>query len=165
VDGAVNGMCDRGGIAALEEVAMALTILYGMDLGIRLDRLGELSRLVQRIARVPLQPYKPIVGKNLFVQTTDAHIVAELKGKWYSMNPFDPKFIGGRGKILFGPQALNGQGLQAKIESMGLSAGRKKAAGILAAMEKRLKKQKSISEKEAERMIRKEIASKKKGSA
>lgn len=86
VDTSVNGMCDRGGIAALEEVTMALTVLYGVDLGIRLDRLGEISRLVQTISGIPVQPYKAVVGENMFTQTTDAHIVAELKGKWYLMN-------------------------------------------------------------------------------
>ena len=62
------------------EVAMALTILYGMDLGIRLDRLTELSQLVQKISGIPSQPYKPIVGENIFVHNTDSHIVSEIKG-------------------------------------------------------------------------------------
>lgn len=161
VDTAVNGMCDRGGIAALEEVAMALTVLYGMDLGIRLDRLGEISRLVQKISGVPVQPYKAVVGENMFIQTTDAHIVAELKGKWYLMNSFDPSYIGGKGQILFGPQSLNGQGLRAKIESMGLSVTEPQLGELLLELENLLKIKKAIPEEEMEEIVRKKIRPKK----
>jgi len=153
VDVSVNGMCDRGGIAALEEVAMALTVMYGMDLGIQLNRLLELSRLVQRISGVQLQPYKPIVGENMFCQTTDAHIVAELKGKWHLMNSFEPALIGGKGRILFGPQSLNGQGLAAKIEAMGMQASPKQVQEILHDLEKLLEVQDSIPEEQVEEMI------------
>jgi isopropylmalate/homocitrate/citramalate synthase len=161
VDASVNGMCDRGGIAALEEVTMALTVLYGMDLGIRLDRLGEISRLVQQISGIPVQPYKAVVGENMFTQTTDAHIVAELKGKWSLMNSFDPSFIGGKGRILFGPQSLNGQGLQAKIEAMGFHATDELITDLLHDLENLLKTQKAIPEKEVEQMVRNKIAFKK----
>jgi isopropylmalate/homocitrate/citramalate synthase len=159
VDAAVNGMCDRSGIAALEEVAMALTILYGMDLGIRLDRLTELSRLVQKISDVPLQPYKPIVGENIFIQNTDSHIVSEIKGKWSIMNSFDPSFIGGKGKILFGPHSLSGQGLRAKIEAMGLKATEGQIVDLLRDMENLLKIQKAIPEEEVEQMVKKKLQS------
>jgi len=164
VDAAVNGMCDRSGIAALEEVAMALTVLYGVDLGIRLDRLAELSRLVQRISNVPLQPYKPIVGENTFIQTTDAHIVAELKGKWYLMNSFNPSLIGGKGRILFGPQSLNGQGLRAKVEAMGLKATEAQIGELLGDLENFLQAQRSIPEGEVEKMVKRKIQPGRKGS-
>lgn len=159
VDAAVNGMCDRGGITALEEVAMALTVLYGVDLGIRLERLGELSRLVQKISGVPVPPYKPIVGENMFIQNTDAHIVAELTGKWHIMNSFDPSYIGGKGTILFGPHSLSGQGLKAKIEAMGLGATEEQITDLLREMENILKIQKAIPEEEVEQIVKKKIES------
>jgi len=165
IDAAVNGMCDRSGIAALEEVAMALTILYGINLGIKLDGFARLSELVQKISGVRVQPYKPIVGENAFIQTTDAHIVAELKGKWFLMNSFDPSLMGGKGKILFGPQALNGQGLRAKIRAMGLEATERQIAELLGDLENLLKTQRSISEQEVERLVKMKIQPEKKGSS
>ena len=157
VDLAVNGMCDRSGIAALEEVAMALTVLYGMDLGIKLDRLTELSGLVRRIAGVPLQPWKPIVGENIFIQNTDSHIVAEMKGGSSIMNSFAPSMVGGRSNILFGPHTLSGQGLRVKIETMGLSATEEQIADLLREMEDLLKTQKAISEDEVAQLAKRKI--------
>jgi isopropylmalate/homocitrate/citramalate synthase len=159
VDTAVNGMSDRSGISAFEEMVMALTILYGMDLGIRLDRITELSRMVQKISGVSLQPYKPIVGETIFIQNTDSHIVSEIKGKWSIMNSFAPSSVGGKGKIVFGPHSLGGQGLRAKIEAMGLNATEGQIIDLLGDMENLLKIQKAINEEEVEQMVRKKIQS------
>jgi 2-isopropylmalate synthase len=160
VDVSVNGMCDRGGIAALEEVAMALTLLYGVDLGIKLERLAELSQLVQKISGVKVQPYKPIVGENMFIQTTDAHIAAGLKGKWYLTNTFDPSIIGRKDQILFGPQSLNDQGLRAKVKAMGIVLSDEIIRELLGDLESLLRVKRAISEEEVEEMIRAKIPAK-----
>lgn len=157
VDLTVHGMCDRSGMAALEEVAMALTILYGMDLGIKLDRLTELSALVLKIAGVPLQPWKPIVGENIFIQNTDSHIVSEMQGSWSIMNSFAPSVVGGKANILFGPHTLSGQALRAKIETMAVKVTEKQITSLLKEMENLLKTQKAISEVEVEQLIKREI--------
>jgi isopropylmalate/homocitrate/citramalate synthase len=62
----VSSLGERAGNAALEDVAMALRVLYDIDLGIRYDRLYELSRLVRKLARFEIPSNRPIVGDMLF---------------------------------------------------------------------------------------------------
>jgi isopropylmalate/homocitrate/citramalate synthase len=62
----VSSLGERAGNAALEDVAMALRVLYGIDLGIRYDKLYGLSQLVRRLARFEIPSNRPIVGDMLF---------------------------------------------------------------------------------------------------
>jgi len=62
----VSSLGERAGNAALEDVAMALRVLYDIDLGIRYDRLYELSRLVRKLAQFEIPSNRPIVGDMLF---------------------------------------------------------------------------------------------------
>jgi isopropylmalate/homocitrate/citramalate synthase len=62
----VSSLGERAGNAALEDVAMALRVLYGVDLGIRYEKLYALSRLVRKLARVEIPSNRPIVGDMLF---------------------------------------------------------------------------------------------------
>jgi isopropylmalate/homocitrate/citramalate synthase len=63
IDASVIGIGDRGGCVALEEAA-ALFEMYGVDTGIKLDRLYDLCLYVQQAYGVQLPPWKPIVGAN-----------------------------------------------------------------------------------------------------
>ncbi len=62
----VSSLGERAGNAALEDVAMALRVLYGVDLGIRYEKLYALSQLVRKLARVEVPSNRPIVGDMLF---------------------------------------------------------------------------------------------------
>jgi isopropylmalate/homocitrate/citramalate synthase len=76
VDVGVNGMGKRAGNLSLEEIALALTIFHGKELGIKLERLYELSRAVAEMTKVPVYDAKPIVGANAF----DFEVDAQLRG-------------------------------------------------------------------------------------
>lgn len=58
---------DGAGLAAFEEVVMALTVMYGLDTEIKFERIMELSQLVQEITGIEVQPHKPLVGKSVFL--------------------------------------------------------------------------------------------------
>lgn len=76
VEGTINGLGERGGNAALEEVAMALrTRRDQFDMEIELDttRLVAASRLVSRLTGVPVPPNKAIVGINAFAHESGIH--------------------------------------------------------------------------------------------
>jgi isopropylmalate/homocitrate/citramalate synthase len=62
----VSSLGERAGNAALEDVAMALRVLYGVDLGIRYEKLYGLSQLVRKLARFEIPSNRPIVGDMLF---------------------------------------------------------------------------------------------------
>lgn len=67
-DVSVNGISYRSGFAALEEVAVALELLYGVPTGLRLERLRALSGLVSDVAGLPVSPLKAVTGENAFVR-------------------------------------------------------------------------------------------------
>jgi isopropylmalate/homocitrate/citramalate synthase len=62
----VSSLGERTGNCSLEDVALALLALYGVDTGIRLDRLYGLSKLVQELAGVSVAPNRRIVGDKIF---------------------------------------------------------------------------------------------------
>lgn len=123
-DVVVNGLGDKAGIGALEEVAMALEVLYGVKTGIAIDRLYDLSRAVAEIFNVPLEANKAIVGENIVRHQIDAHIATVLRGVWWAWEEFRPELFGRRrslewakGKVRVGRSGA----LAAKVEAMGLA--------------------------------------------
>ena len=77
-DVSLNGMSYRAGFAPLEEVVLALEVLYGIDTGIRLDRIGEASRVVAKQSGIALPPLKPIVGEYAFLKHMPGDVVAAI---------------------------------------------------------------------------------------
>ncbi|MDR5694537.1 MAG: pyruvate carboxyltransferase [Armatimonadota bacterium] len=62
----VSSLGERAGNCALEDLAMALLTLYGIDVGLRYEKLYELSKLVRELAGISIPPNRPIVGDMLF---------------------------------------------------------------------------------------------------
>jgi isopropylmalate/homocitrate/citramalate synthase len=58
----VGGIGERCGNAAMEETAMALLTMYGIDVGINFSKLNELSKLVMDISGLEVQLNRPFVG-------------------------------------------------------------------------------------------------------
>jgi methanogen homocitrate synthase len=93
-----NGIGERSGSAALEEMAASLEMLYGIKTGIRFDRLRALSKLVEELSLVRMPPNKPVVGDNAF--TTESGIIAgwwdraSQLGKPLEVFPINPQFLG-----------------------------------------------------------------------
>jgi 2-isopropylmalate synthase len=67
----MNGIGERAGNAALEEVVMALSVRrdqHGVEHGINLDQLLPTSTLLQKFTGVTVQPNKAIVGSNAYAR-------------------------------------------------------------------------------------------------
>jgi isopropylmalate/homocitrate/citramalate synthase len=62
----VSSLGERAGNCALEDLALALLTLYGVDTGLRYEKLYELSKLVRQLADFPLPPNRPIVGDMIY---------------------------------------------------------------------------------------------------
>ena len=77
VECAMNGLGERAGNAALEEVVMALKIrpdqFGGLDTGVRTEELARTSRLVSRLTGYPVQHNKAVVGRNAFAHESGIH--------------------------------------------------------------------------------------------
>ena len=62
----VLGMGPRAGQAATEQVVVALKLLYGIDIGIKINKLYELAQLVSKLAPNRISMNQPLVGDSLF---------------------------------------------------------------------------------------------------
>ncbi|WP_017716696.1 homocitrate synthase [Kamptonema formosum] len=101
VNTTVNGLGERAGNAALEEVVMALKRIYGIELGIDTRRLLELSRLVAGASGCPVPPWKAIVGENTFAHEAGIHAHGVMKNP-NTYEPFAPEEVGWERRLVVG---------------------------------------------------------------
>lgn len=93
VEVTINGIGERAGNTSLEEVVM--TIKTHQDLGmytnIKTERIYEVSKLVSKLMRMPVQPNKAIVGSNAFAHSSGIHQDGFLKHaeNYEIINPAD----------------------------------------------------------------------------
>lgn len=97
----VNGVGERCGNTCLEELAVLLRVKYGRDLGLRLDRLTELSQLVHRLSGTRAGEHKPITGKWCFTHESGIHVAGILSNP-ESYQPYPPNLVGRQHEIVFG---------------------------------------------------------------
>lgn len=79
VHASVNGLGEGCGNAPLEAVAMDLELMLGIDSGIKLEKLYELSQLVQDLSGIPVQANYPLMGARVF--DTEAGIAVDAYQK------------------------------------------------------------------------------------
>ena len=98
----VNGLGERVGNAALEEVVMALKYIEGCKIeGFDISKLKALSNYVADVSGRPLPPNKPIVGRNIFFHEAGVQAMGVIKEPgMYEV--FSPQEVGGERQILIG---------------------------------------------------------------
>jgi 2-isopropylmalate synthase len=82
VECAINGIGERAGNAALEEIVMAMRVrpdLYPYETGIVSEQLHATSHLLAEITGVAVQPNKAITGRNAFAHEAGIHQDGMLK--------------------------------------------------------------------------------------
>jgi homocitrate synthase NifV len=118
VNTTVNGLGERAGNAALEEVVMALKHLYGLKTGLRTQHLLELSRFVAKTVNCAVPPWKAVVGDNSFAHESGIHAHCVLQNP-STYEPFDPGEVGRQRSLVVGKhsgrhlinQVLSDQGI------------------------------------------------------
>ena len=157
VDVVFNGLGDRAGNAATEEVIMALEILYGIKTNIKLDKIMEVSQLIEKYSKTPLQAHKAIVGKNCFVHESDLHVEQILIGNWVTWELFQPHVVGQSRKLIFGATTLQNRAIKAKLAKMGLMPTDKHIEFLRHKIQDKLQTKEYISEEELENLAKKVI--------
>ncbi|NPB02368.1 MAG: 2-isopropylmalate synthase [Methanopyri archaeon] len=114
----VNGIGERAGNAALEEVVVVLEELYGVDTGIEMERLPEVSKLVERLTGVRVPPNKAIVGENAFTHESGIHADGLLKDE-RTYEPIPPEKVGRERRFVLGKHAGTSV-IRKKLEEMGI---------------------------------------------
>ncbi len=131
---AVNGLGERGGNAALEEVALALTQLYGVETRIKLNKLYPISKLVERLTRMPVPPTKSVVGENAFAHEAGIHTHGVLAYP-PTYEPISPELVGHHRKLVFGKHA-GSHAVESELHRMGLQPTREQVREIFEQVKK-----------------------------
>jgi methanogen homocitrate synthase len=100
----INGLGERTGNAALEEVAVALRTLYGYDWGFKYEKLAELSAVTLQLTGFAMAPNKPIVGSGNFTRESGIGIDMVLHQP-LAMFSLNPAFVGQRPKAVLGKKS------------------------------------------------------------
>jgi homocitrate synthase NifV len=129
VNTTVNGLGERAGNAALEEVVMALKHACGIDTGVDTHRFRELSRFVAKASHRPLPVSKPIVGERVFSHESGLHADGLIKDP-HNYEGFDPAEVGCTRSIVIGKHSGT-SGLIERYRTMGVIVDRHRAMLLL----------------------------------
>lgn len=97
----VNGLGERAGNAALEEVVMALKFVYSCDVDMDTTMFREISEYVSKASGRVLPIWKAIVGTNMFAHESGIHADGALKNP-KNYEAFDPSVVGLERQIVIG---------------------------------------------------------------
>jgi homocitrate synthase NifV len=125
----VNGLGERAGNAPLEEVALGLKKLYGMETGIDLTHFTALSECVAAASGRPVPWQKSVVGGGVFTHEAGIHVDGLLKDP-DNYQGFDPVEVGRSHKLVVGKRS-GAHGVMAAYASMGLTLSPVEARALL----------------------------------
>jgi len=105
----INGIGERAGGTATEEVTVGLRILYGIDMNLNYGKLVELSKLVEEVSQVKVHSHKSVVGDTAFGY--EAGIPVMFCRRLKKINQLEtafsylPEFVGNKMHIAFGKKS------------------------------------------------------------
>jgi homocitrate synthase NifV len=114
----VNGLGERAGNAALEEVVMGLRHLHGLDCGVRTTDLVAISQLVARASGRPVAANKSIVGEGVFTHESGIHVDGLLKNPG-NYEGFDPAEVGRERRTVLGKHS-GSRAVRVAYQALGL---------------------------------------------
>ena len=114
----VNGLGERCGNAPLASVEAILKDQLHIETGIREDRLGEISRLVEGYSGIAIAPNQPIVGENVFTQVAGVHADGDNKDNLYC-NDLVPERFGRKREYALGKNSGKAN-IARNLEELGL---------------------------------------------
>ena len=142
VHSCANGLGERTGNAAMEELMLGLDLLYGYDTGYRLDLLPELADLVSQVSNIPIARNKPVLGHGNFIRESGIGIQYVMHDPLVMFGTH-PKLTGRTGQVVLGKKSGKAS-IQYKLEELGISGvGDDKLDDILGAV-----KEKGIAKKD-----------------
>lgn len=148
----VNGIGERAGNTSLEELVMALKIIYGIDLNFNVSIFYELSKLVEELTNMEIPKNKPIVGKNVFRHESGIHVDAVLEEP-LTYEPFLPELIGHQRRIVLGKHS-GCRAVKAKLNECGIEVSREELCKIVEKVKKQREKGKYINDKLFNEIVR-----------
>ena len=127
-DVSLLGVSYRSGFSALEEVVVALEVLYGVRTNLRLELLMEVCTLVAERVGLKRDILKSVVGRNQFLRNLPLWAVPYFGGAKHPGSLYDPECIGRRTQVIWDHNfsrmmlRLKAESLGLKLDSAGLDA-------------------------------------------
>jgi methanogen homocitrate synthase len=140
----VNGIGERAGNTSLEELVMALLLIYDVDLGFDISLFYELSQLVEELTNMKVPYNKPIVGRNVFRHESGIHVDAVLEEP-LTYEPFIPELIGHQRRIVLGKHS-GCRAVKAKLDECGIDVSRDELCEIVEKVKQKREKGKYIND-------------------
>jgi isopropylmalate/homocitrate/citramalate synthase len=114
-----NGLGERTGNAALEELMVALHVLYGYETQYKLDKIPELGELVRHISNLPIAVNKPILGARNFTRESGIGVDLVVKEP-LAMFGTHPALTGRSGEVVLGKKSGK-LSITYNLEQMGIT--------------------------------------------
>ena len=133
IHGTVNGMGERAGNANLGEVALALRAVYGVETALDLGRARVLADRVRELSGYALEPWKPLVGENLFRRESGA--VASQFHDPEAIEPYSSKLVAAERGIVLGKKS-GIDSIRIKSAELGLAVPEEAQPAVLEAVKK-----------------------------
>jgi isopropylmalate/homocitrate/citramalate synthase len=122
-------MGERAGNANLPEIALALRGLYGVETNLRLDLVRSFSEKLRDLSGYKLEPYKPLVGENLFTRESGA--VASQFHDPPAIEPYSSDLVAAERRIVLGKKS-GIDSIRIKADELGLDLGETEQRELLA---------------------------------
>ncbi|MCQ2163865.1 MAG: 2-isopropylmalate synthase [Bacteroidales bacterium] len=145
----INGVGERAGNTALEEVAMILKCHNDIDLqtNINSQRIFPMSRMVSGLMNMPVQANKAIVGRNAFAHSSGIHQDGVLKNM-STYEIIDPRDIGLDGNNIVLTARSGRAALRSRLEVLGVKVEGEKLDAMYQEFLKLADKKKEINDDE-----------------
>lgn len=135
VSTSMNGLGERSGNAATEQVVAALEVMYGIRTGIVLDRLCALSDLVAQFSGVALRPNTPVVGSNSFTHESGI-VTAGVLVEPFTAESYAPELVGQQRRLVYGKKS-GSRAVGALLDEMGVDGHKDTVQEVLSTIKER----------------------------
>jgi 2-isopropylmalate synthase len=161
VECCVNGIGERAGNAALEEVVMALRTrkdLFGLTTRVNTKELHRTSRLVSDLTGMSVQPNKAIIGGNAFRHQSGIHQdgILKMRETYEIMDAREIGWPSGGAELVLGK--LSGRhAFKARLEALGYELTAEEFSRAFAAFKELADKKAEIDDRDIEALIADEL--------
>jgi 2-isopropylmalate synthase len=158
VEGTVNGIGERAGNAALEEIIMAIKTradFFNVTTNIDTKQIYRTSRLVSDLTGFTVQPNKAIVGGNAFRHSSGLHVDGMIK-KAVTYEIIDPRSVGIPSSSLVLGKTSGRHAFRERLSELGYSLNDEDLNRAFAAFKELADKKKDITDRDIESLIAEE---------
>jgi len=155
----LNGIGERAGNAALEEVVMALNVrqdVYNLQTNIKLDQLFPSCRLLSLIIGRPIPANKAVVGSNAFAHESGIHQDGMLKNR-ATYEIMTPESIGRSGSEMVMGKHSGRHALKSRLEQLGYRLEEDQVDLVFQALKRLADKKEQIATEDIEALVLEEI--------